>query len=60
MIKECITYTELHGNVGRFYLDMVNASLVNKSKSRGDVVQLDAYRALKHLALFDQGNDSRD
>ena len=59
MIKECITYTELHGNVGRFYLDMVN-SLVNKSKSSGDVVQLDAYRALKRLALFDQGNDSRD
>ena len=22
--------TELHGNVGRFYVDMVNASLVNK------------------------------
>jgi hypothetical protein len=48
----------VRSNVGRFYLDMVNRSLVNKSKPSCEVVQLDAYRALKRLELFDQSDDS--
>ena len=58
MIKEGRSYIAVCSNVGRFYLDMVNGSLVNKSKPSCEVVQLDAYRALKRLELFDQPDDS--